>query len=483
MKINRDNSTTTKKTDEDFESAVSVIRAVVGTEVSTEKIKYFLCGADGNVEVAINHLLNVIEQDGSNEGRKSPTEAPAIEKMLSDLAEEVKCSLCLGYFNQPVALNCFHTFCAECVEALVSKDKNSVQCPLCRNVFTLPDGGVQGLKHNHYLANIVEKLKVFQVSKTCAECRNSLCSVFCKQCKAFLCEACSKRIHNLKLTQDHVLKPVEDCFFFSEKTRTPKPTPCREDDVLWDLDCVAPCTVDKSQCEDIFNSWLKELWFAPSDLERNSRVHDFKLIYMPYWQFDVETSTKYNCMVGVQLPNALQKQPTKPSHTWTPLLGTCSDKFTNILVRGTNSGTEISLLGNIEPWKTDTLQPFTLKHAQGAEVRPFTVDAETAWRKYGQEKLELVNQESCQKKLQARAKVVSNIQLDTSVSNRKSRRVFLPVYSSSFEYQGKTYRFLINGTTSKVHGQRPYSSSKLASMSLTGLGAAIGLITSRMVPS
>lgn len=41
-----------------------------------------------------------------------------LERVLSELTEELKCPLCLGYFNTPVILNCFHTFCATCLEEI-----------------------------------------------------------------------------------------------------------------------------------------------------------------------------------------------------------------------------------------------------------------------------------------------------------------------------------------------------------------------------
>ena len=68
--------------------------------------------------------------------------------------------------------------------------------------------------------------------------------------------------------------------------------------------------------------------------------------------------------------------------------------------------------------------------------------------------------------------------LNSMVTQKKVRRLFVPIYTTTCEYRGKIYTFIINGSTAKVYGQRPYSTSKLASISFTGLGAAIGLLTS-----
>ncbi len=45
--------------------------------------------------------------------------------------------------------------------------QNKLSCPLCRVDFDLEEKGVKGLKANHYLANIVEKLKSAQNTKMC----------------------------------------------------------------------------------------------------------------------------------------------------------------------------------------------------------------------------------------------------------------------------------------------------------------------------
>jgi hypothetical protein len=131
-------------------------------------------------------------------GRDQNTNVPSLEKVLGELAEEVKCPLCLGYFNQPVALGCFHTFCTPCLEELgmhtlietredfrgkhlnafshstfatvPQEDERVVVCPLCRTSFVLDEQGVRGLKSNHYLANIVDKIKGAQSTKMCGTC-------------------------------------------------------------------------------------------------------------------------------------------------------------------------------------------------------------------------------------------------------------------------------------------------------------------------
>ena len=53
------------------------------------------------------------------------------------------------------------------------------------------------------------------------------------------------------------------------------------------------------------------------------------------------------------------------------------------------------------------------------------------------------------------------------------KHILLPVWISAYKYGGKSYRFLINGETGEVQGERPWSIAKII---LLGVAALIVLI-------
>jgi len=277
------------------------------------------------------------------------------------------------------------------------------------------------------------------------------------------------------------------------------------------LDCVIPFNVKKEVCIDLFSVWIRDLWFAPSDLLRKAIVLDFQALYIPYWLFEVEVISQYNCMVGYSdnlisaLPasrirsnsggstfgllglttrlSSKSESGTSNMH-FSPSSGTTSNKFSSVVVCASSSP-EASLISDFEPWRLEQIQSFTLKHVEGADVQAFDLDSDKAWQSLAKSKLEELNKELCEKKvksslLKSASETVSNMTIDSSYIIHKSRRLFVPIYATTYEYQGSTYRFLVNGSTAKVIGQRPYSTSKLASLSVTGIGAAIGIISSRL---
>lgn len=52
--------------------------------------------------------------------------------------------------------------------------------------------------------------------------------------------------------------------------------------------------------------------------------------------------------------------------------------------------------------------------------------------------------------------------IETQVANVTFKHILLPVWLAAYKYRGKTYRFVVNGRTGKVQGERPWSAIKIA---------------------
>ena len=71
---------------------------------------------------------------------------------------ELKCPLCLSRFKNPKDLSCPHVYCKECLENLriVGGGGKKIACPECRQTTALTSKGIDGLKTNLRLRNMVE---------------------------------------------------------------------------------------------------------------------------------------------------------------------------------------------------------------------------------------------------------------------------------------------------------------------------------------
>ena len=65
--------------------------------------------------------------------------------------------------------------------------------------------------------------------------------------------------------------------------------------------------------------------------------------------------------------------------------------------------------------------------------------------------------------------------INTTVSDVTFKHVLLPVWLAAYKYRGKTYRFVVNGQSGKVQGERPWSAWKIAFAVVLGLIVAGGI--------
>ena len=62
--------------------------------------------------------------------------------------------------------------------------------------------------------------------------------------------------------------------------------------------------------------------------------------------------------------------------------------------------------------------------------------------------------------------VIQHMQVEHADTTFKS--VFLPVWVAAFRFVGRPYRFVVNGRTGEVHGERPWSAWKIAGAVVLG---------------
>ncbi|XP_066445441.1 E3 ubiquitin/ISG15 ligase TRIM25-like [Eleutherodactylus coqui] len=126
----------------------------------------------------------------------------------ADLRDELRCSICLSTFTDPVTLRCGHNFCRVCMDEFLKKQDSAgvYSCPECRAVFQERPA----LQRNVTLHNVAEHIMSTQPNQEeitgirCTYCIHSPVPAVksCLHCEASLCDH-HLRVHSK--SSEHVL--------------------------------------------------------------------------------------------------------------------------------------------------------------------------------------------------------------------------------------------------------------------------------------
>ncbi|XP_029786303.1 E3 ubiquitin-protein ligase Midline-1 isoform X1 [Suricata suricatta] len=167
---------------------------------------------------------------------------------METLESELTCPICLELFEDPLLLPCAHSLCFNCAHRILvshcatNESVESItafQCPTCRHVITLSQRGLDGLKRNVTLQNIIDRFQKASVSgpnspsetrrerafdaNTMTSAEKVLCQ-FCDQdpaqdavktcvtCEVSYCDECLKATHPNKkpFTGHRLIEPIPD---------------------------------------------------------------------------------------------------------------------------------------------------------------------------------------------------------------------------------------------------------------------------------
>ncbi|XP_031992588.1 E3 ubiquitin-protein ligase TRIM58 isoform X2 [Hylobates moloch] len=109
------------------------------------------------------------------------------------LREEARCPVCLDFLQEPVSVDCGHSFCLRCISEFCEKSDSAqggvYACPQCRGPFR-----PAGFRPNRQLAGLVESVRRLGLgagpgARRCARHGEDL-SRFCEEDQAALCWLC-----------------------------------------------------------------------------------------------------------------------------------------------------------------------------------------------------------------------------------------------------------------------------------------------------
>ncbi|MBQ3689586.1 MAG: hypothetical protein II937_06930 [Bacteroidales bacterium] len=227
-----------------------------------------------------------------------------------------------------------------------------------------------------------------------------------------------------------------------------------------------PFSVERFQGDEMYKKWLKDLWFAPSDLKKSAmQENSLSGVYLPYWTYDAKTVTNYSGKRGTDYyteerykDEQGQEKVRRVRHTnWTLTSGVVKNVFDDI-VQAASSALPLSYLNSLEPWNLNALVPYDEKFMSGFKTETYSIDLKQGFEG-AKEIMDSEIESTIREDIGG-----DHQQIDTKNINFYDitfKHILLPIWISSYRYNGKSYRFVVNGQSGKVRGERPYSTMKI----------------------
>ena len=231
-----------------------------------------------------------------------------------------------------------------------------------------------------------------------------------------------------------------------------------------------PFALPEEEARGKLKGWLATRWFAPNALKTYARAgRRMAGIYAPHWTFDAETATDYTGQRGIARTetyrNAKGQIQTRTRMDWYPARGRVRVSFDDLIVLGSASLPE-ALTDGVAPWDLPALSPYRPEVIAGFRAEAYTVDLPAAWAA-AQERMVPAIHSAIRRDIGGNAQRISSTR--TVTAEETFRHVLLPLWIAAYRYGGKSYRFVVNGATGKVAGERPYSWIKIALAALAAL--------------
>lgn len=224
--------------------------------------------------------------------------------------------------------------------------------------------------------------------------------------------------------------------------------------------------VTLEQAQEKFQQWLhSKNWFRPGDLNTAQVAEKLKGVYLPFWSFSMLAESSWNATIGeywyrtetYTTTDSKGKTVTKTRRVreteWWPLSGRHHRYYSGYLVSGSR-GLSQHDADRIKPFQLPAMKRYEPYFLAGWLCEEYSVERDEA--------LALCREEFHRREQRNVAAFLPGdthrgVRVDTNFSNVNSDLCLMPIYLLSYKYKDKLFRFLVNGQTGKVAGDKPLS--------------------------
>ena len=228
--------------------------------------------------------------------------------------------------------------------------------------------------------------------------------------------------------------------------------------------------ITPDQAAEKFRAWLSEGgWFRPGDLAAAKADGKLRGVYLPFWSFSTLAQSTWSAQIGEYWYRTETYTTTENGKTvthtrevqeteWWNLAGKHHNYYSGYLVSG-SKGLKQADADRIKPYHLAALKRYEPYFLAGW----FSEDYSIA----NQEAQQICQQEFCRWEQSAVGAFLPgdthrSVAVQTEFSETNADLILLPLYLLSYRYGDKLYRFMVNGQTGNVIGEKPLSTMRIA---------------------
>ncbi len=224
---------------------------------------------------------------------------------------------------------------------------------------------------------------------------------------------------------------------------------------------VVPFQLTENQARGALVAWMGSLWFAPNTLLEYARKgRAMNGIYVPFWTFDAATSSDYRGQRGDNytetrsvMRDGKQETESVTRTRWTNVSGHVARDFDDVMVMASTTLPQ-QLGDDLTPWDLSQMEPYSPDFLAGFQAEGYTVPLADG-HATGQDKMSAAIRRDVEADIGGDSQRIDSV--DTDWRDETFKHVLLPIWMAAYKYNAKSYRFLVNGQTGEVQGERPYS--------------------------
>ncbi len=231
--------------------------------------------------------------------------------------------------------------------------------------------------------------------------------------------------------------------------------------------------VSREKAQELFFQWIgKNSFFRPGDLVTKAATEKQQGVYIPFWHFSMKAKSEWSAQIGEHwyrtetytVKNSEGKSEirtrTVQETEWWPLTGIYRKYYSGYLVSASKGLSQVEALA-IQPFQLNTMMRYRPMYLAGWMSEEYSVSRDEALT-VTQQEFRARERNSISRFLPG--DVQSGLTVQTELEVGGSDLILLPIHVLSYRYGDKIYRFLVNGQTGKVHGEKPWSGSRITAV-------------------